>query len=396
MADVKRYYDVPSPERLEGTVIGTGGLDGRPWARLEETIFYPEGGGQPADHGRIGEASVLDVQARDGAILHFTDRPVSPGSAPLSLDVVRRFDHCQQHTAQHLLTAVLLDRHRLATTSFHLGAEYTAIEVKGPAPGLADLARFEREVNDLVREDRPVTARWIAPEELATSGVRTRGLPEGHAGPVRLVEIAGIDLNTCGGTHVARLGEIQVVEIVDAEPARGGTRIRFLAGGRVLAASQRRRSVEEAVKARLGTAREGFADTLDAWTSERRRQERRIRELEGELAERIAVDLATEPGRLVRAVRPGSGAEALRAIAGAVLTRRPEAVVVLCGDSGEPREACFIVQAGDQGPADVSRLGALVRELLGARGGGKGRLFQGKGGHLVDPSSLARATGEGA
>src|SRR6185503_14704000 len=109
----------------------------------DETIFYPEGGGQPADLGRIGTASVLDVQSGPEGVLHYVDRELAMGPVETALDVLRRFDHCQQHTAQHLLTAVLLDRHGLATTSFHLGAQTTSIEVSGNAPSRDDLRRFE-------------------------------------------------------------------------------------------------------------------------------------------------------------------------------------------------------------------------------------------------------------
>ena len=396
MSDVKRFYDEPKRATLDTAVIESGESLGRPWARLAETIFFPEGGGQPADRGRIGDASVLDVQQQQGAIVHYTDRPVPPGPTTLALDMRRRFDHCQQHTAQHLLTAVLLDRHGLATTAFHLGAEYTAIEVAGPAPTEEDLRRFSDEVNAHLREDRPVLSRWIVPEELAQAGVRSRGLPEGHVGPVRLVEIDGLDVNTCGGTHVERLGEIQVFEIIDAEAARGGTRIRFLAGERVLASLRRSRGVEEDLKARLGVAPGEFAGVLDSWSRDRSRHERRIGELEAELAGLVAIDIAAGPGPVLCAVRPGSGPEALRTLAHAVIRLRPEAVVVLRGDSGDPPESCFLVHAGPQGPADVAAIGAVVRDRLGAKGGGKGRTFQGKGGLLADRAALERATAETA
>jgi alanyl-tRNA synthetase len=387
MPDRKRFYDDPALVRLETRVIEAGERAGRPWVRLEETLFYPEGGGQPSDRGTIGGALVIDVVADGDTVVHVLDRVIPPGPVSLVLDAARRFDHCQQHTAQHLLTAVLLDRHGMPTTSFHLGADYTAIEVKGPTPDRARLREYEREVNAVLREDRLVATRWVDPEDLARLPVRSRGLPDGHRGPVRLVEIEGLDLNTCGGTHVGRLGEIQVLEIVDAEPARGGTRIRFLAGGRALAAGERRRDVEEALKARIGTAPGEFATVVDGWNAERKRLSRRARELESELALHAAADLAARKGPTLAAVREGADAEALRALARAVLDRRPDAVVALVGDG------CFLVEAGPKGPADVASVGARVRDLLGAKGGGKGRTFQGKGGRRCEPAALSEAVG---
>src|SRR5262245_4896908 len=191
MRETRRFYDAPHLERLRTRVVQAGTAEARPHVRLDETIFYPEGGGQPADHGSIEAASVVDVLSRGDEVWHLLDRPLAEGEVDAVLDTARRFDHCQQHTAQHLLSAILLDRHGLPTTSFHLGAAYTAIEVKGQVSRDA-LRTFEREVNLHVREGRRVTTRWVLPEALASLPVRSRGLPEGHRGPVRLVEIEGL------------------------------------------------------------------------------------------------------------------------------------------------------------------------------------------------------------
>lgn len=396
MPDRKRFYDDPKLERLATRVVETGALEGRPFARLDETIFFPEGGGQPADRGAIGEARVLDVRSSGGRVLHLLDRPVVEGAVETSLDAPRRFDHCQQHTAQHLLTAVLLDRHAVPTTSFHLGVAYTAIEIAGAVPSASALRGFEREVNAHLREDRRVTTRWVGPEELPGLPVRSRGLPEGHEGPVRLVEIEGLDLNTCGGTHVEHLREIQAIEILDAEAARGGARIRFLAGGRVLDDLDRRRDLESALRERLGAAPEEFPSVVGSWGEERKRLDRRVRDLEGRLAELDARDLAAVPGRAIVAVRPGLGPDALRKLAAEILARRPEAVVVLAGGTDEAGGACFLVQAGPGGPADVAPIGRRVAALLAAKGGGKGPMFQGKGGTIPDAAALVRAVEEPA
>jgi Ser-tRNA(Ala) deacylase AlaX len=392
MPDRKVFYEDPARARHATRVVAAGRDERGAFVRLDETIFYPEGGGQPADAGRIGEALVLDVQSAPAGVLHYVDREVSEGPVETVLDAVRRFDHSQQHTAQHLLSAVLLDRHELATTSFHLGSASTSIEVKGPAPSREDLRRFEREVNAHLREDRRVTTRWVEPGELAALPVRSRGLPEGHVGPVRLVEIEGLDLNTCGGTHVARLGELQVVELLGAEPARGGTRISFLAGERVLAGIEARRGIEEALRARIGTAPGEFASVLDGWNEQRRRLERRVRDLEAEAAVAAAAALAAQDGPILAAIRPGDGPEALRALAAEAVKRRPDAVVVLVGGTGEPPVACFLVQAGPEGPADVSAIGGRVRDLLGAKGGGRGSVFQGKGGVIPSLDALEALT----
>lgn len=384
MSDRKLFYEDASLDRVETEIVESGVVDGRPFVRLAETVFYPEGGGQPCDRGTIAGIPVVEVRARGSEVLHVLERPLPGGRVLALIDAQRRFDLRQQHTAQHLLSAILHDRHRMPTTSFHLGDEYTAIEVSGPVPDRARLAGFEAEANAEIRADREVRTREVEPGELAALGVRTRGLPEGHAGRVRLVEIAGIDLNTCGGTHVDRLAELQLLYILDAAPARGVTRIRFLAGGRTLRELQRLAVSESAIKERLGTGPEAFAAALDGWRADAKNAERRIRALETEVARSRAAEIATGAGQCLCARLEGMGPEMLSRIAAAALERRPEAVVVLVGDVEDSGEACLFVQSGSAGPPDVSEIGQRASEALGARGGGKGRRYQGRGGRFSD------------
>jgi Ser-tRNA(Ala) deacylase AlaX len=377
MAARRLYFEDPALAAVETVVLDAGEEDGKPFVLLRETVFHPESGGQPADRGTIGGVEVLDVRERDGEVLHFVAGAVAAGPVLAKIDEARRFDLRQQHTAQHLLTALLAERHGRATTAFHLGETYTAIEVTGTVPSRAGLREFEEEVNGAIREDRPVTARWVSPGEMDTLPVRSRGLPGGHRGPVRLVSIEGIDLNTCGGTHVTRLGEIRMVHLLDAAPARGGARIRFLAGGRVLRHIALLTAREDELKARLANAPEEFARVIDGWLADRKLAERRVKRLEAELSERIAAELAAEPGpRLFRRLTVCSG-EMLRAVAGRVLSIRPEVVVELVGEDPDTEATYFLVMAGPRGPADVSADGERLRASLGAKGGGRGRMYQG-------------------
>ncbi len=383
MPDRKLFYEDPDLFRARVEVVETGTLDGRPWARLDATPFYPEGGGQPADRGTLSGVAVTDVRTVEGRILHFLESPIGPGEADAVLDEARRRDHRQQHTAQHLLTAILLSRHGRPTTAFHLGEAYTAVEIPGPPPSREELDRWEDEVNQEIRRARPVRTRWVDAEDLERLGVRSRGLPEGHHGAVRLVEIEGIDLNTCGGTHAAHLGELQMVRLIDADPARGGTRVRFIAGGRVLAAIRREAALARELNARIGTSSAEFPAVLDGWIAERRRLERRVKDLESALASRLADEWLRDGASRVARVVPGAGPEFLKALAGAILEQRPDAVVALAGGEAE---ACYLVQSGPAGPEDVGEVGERVRERLGAKGGGRGRVRQGRGGTL--PATL--------
>lgn len=380
MADRKLHLEDSTLTRIPSRVIEAGVLHQRPWVRLEETIFHDGSGGQPADRGAIDGVAVVEVLARGGKVIHVLEAPLGLGPVTCEIDAARRLDHAQQHTAQHLVTALLQDRHGLPTTAFHLGADATAIEVAGPAPSDTRLRELEEEVNVAVRSGAAVRFRLVGRDALDRLAVRTRGLPDGHVGPVRLVEIEGFDLNTCGGTHVTSLAGVQAIHLLDASPARGGARIRFLAGGRVLGALRRHEAIEEGLKERIGTAAEEFAGVIDLWRRDAKALERRVRGLRDALAAARAQALAASPGRRIVAVVSEAGPDELRALASEVLARRPEAVVVLVGSVGDPPEACFLVQAGPDGPEDVAREGESVRARLGARGGGRGRFYQGRGG----------------
>jgi len=389
MPDRRLYDDDAALDRVETRVIAAGLEQGRPWVRLEETIFYPEGGGQPADRGTIAGIPVLHVESRGSEILHFLEKPVCEGPALALLDAARRFDFRQQHTAQHLLTALLQDRHGRPTTSFHLGESVTAIEIEGAVPPRDALARWEEEVNDAIRRNAAVRTRFVDPGALDGIPVRTRGLPEGHSGALRLVEIEGLDRNTCGGTHVSSLAEIQIVHLLDAEPARGGARLRFLAGGRVLRELRRLGELEDDLKRRIGTSSQEFGQVLEGWHAERKRLERRARDLERTVAEGVAQELRARPHARLARIVPGASPELLRSIASLVLEKRPEAVVVLLGASrGSGGEVSFLVQAGASGPEDVAAIGEDLRRALAGKGGGRGRLFQGRAASLPSDDLL--------
>ncbi len=207
--------------------------DGRYAVILDDTVLYPEGGGQPADHGRINGVAVVDVQRGQSGVVHTVLGPGAPGPVRVELDWARRFDHMQQHSAQHLLTALAADHLDRPTVAFHLGEETCTIDLLGPPLDEAARARLEDLANAEIRSARPLRVREVDAQTYDRLPVRSRGLPEGHTGPIRLVEIEGLDLNTCGGTHVAHTGELQVVALLRVEALKGGSRLHYLAGDRV-------------------------------------------------------------------------------------------------------------------------------------------------------------------
>jgi alanyl-tRNA synthetase len=377
------YDRDPFASTLETRVLRSGEESGRPFVILEDTIFYPEGGGQPFDLGSVNGIPVLEVQKREGEIRHYLGGVLSAGTASLQLDWARRFDHMQQHTGQHLLTAVAQDRFQWATTAFHLGPGICDIELDAPSISPGEMDRLEEAVAAEIRARRDVSARWVSPEAYGQEAVRSRGLPEGHSGDIRLVQIAGVDLNTCGGTHLRHTGELEALKLLGTEGIRGGTRLFFVAGRRArlrLGAHEKRNA---GLRALLGAPDEELVAALQIKLDQLLALERRVRRSEEELAGYLSAALAARPDAFVEAHLEDRDAGFLQKVARQVLAADPAKAVFLTTDAGG--QGAFLLSAGEVSSLDVPAAGKAVAAILGAKGGGAGKSFQGKA-----PSLAAR------
>ena len=364
------------------TVVRRRGDDaGRHWATLEDTILYPASGGQPADRGTVAGIPVLDVVRTGTEIRHVTDGPPPDGEVVVLLDWARRFDHMQQHTAQHLLTAVAADRFGWPTTAFHLGDEVCDVELDAPGLDETHLDALEEAVAAEVRAARAVRVEYLTVEAYAAAeDVRSRGLPDDHAGDVRLVGIDGIDRNTCGGTHVRCTAEIEVVTLLGTEAIRGGTRVFFVAGGR----ARRRMAAHEArnaeLRSLLGAPDAELATALAARLEGERALERRLRAADEELAEATARLLAAEAATVVEAHFAERGVPFLQLIGQRLRAHAPGKAAFLTATAGGG--GVFVLVASAAAAGELAAVGAAVAALLGGRGGGARGVFQGKAASL--------------
>jgi len=334
---------------------------------VSDTVLYPEGGGQPADHGTLAGVQVVDSQRRDGKIFHWTTEPVSVGAAQVVVDWERRFDHMQQHTAQHLITAIAEAELGRKTLAFHLKPDRCDIELSAPPLTSAEVVRLQELLRAAILTDRPVTPRVIARDALEASGVRTRGI-DPSIREVRVVSIEGVDDNACGGTHVGRLGQLEQVLLLHTEKTKAGCRLFYLAGGRALAwargAYSRERELNQALRC-------GPIDHLAAvgrLQSEAKDAARMVRKLVGELAERQAAELATGDAP-VAAFVGGADLRVLGTMARVITDGKPNRRVLLGGDG------VFLLSGPDEW---VSTHGPSIAAELEGKGGGRGGRYQGK------------------
>jgi Ser-tRNA(Ala) deacylase AlaX len=376
---IRAYERDPYLTELDTEVVGRGSDGARHYLLLADSVLYPEGGGQPSDRGWVAGVAVEEVRGSGQTARHYVAGPVAADRVRLVLDWARRFDHMQQHTAQHLLTAVAMDRFQWATTAFHLGQTLSDIELDTPGITAEQLDALEEAVALEIRAARPVTAQRVSRQEFARLAVRTRGLPEGHTGDVRLVEIAGVDRNTCGGTHVRSTAEIETLKLLGSEPMRGGTRLHFAAGRRVRGLLGAHLDRAAGLRTLLGAADEEVHGLVTAKLEQLRDAARRIRSLEEEVAALTARALAAG-GKVGAAHWTERDMPFLQRVARELTALAPDHVALLTAGEGE--QGAFVLAVGPAVPMDVAALGREIAGLLEGRGGGAGRSFQGKAGRL--------------
>jgi len=361
---------------LKTEVIETGTEKGKDFAVLRDTVFYPEGGGQPCDQGWINEVAVSLVRQEKAKVRHYVEAPVPRGEATVKLDWARRYDHMQQHTAQHLLTALAQDRFGWQTKAFHLGNEVSDIELGVSQLSGEQLDFLEEAVAAEIRAARRVRSTRVTPGRLEKLKVRTRGLPAGHQGLIRLVEIEGIDVNTCGGTHVRSTAEIEAVKLLSTESMRGGTRLYFVAGRRVRKRLDEHETRNVDLRSLLGAPERDFAAAAKSRLDQIQELQRRERILRDELAEAASDALAHRPEDLLEAHFKSGDPAFLQSLAHKLQEKsRTKAALLTAGNEGD---GFFVVVAGDRVGCDVQALGRQVAILLHGKGGGTGRIFQGR------------------
>jgi Ser-tRNA(Ala) deacylase AlaX len=376
MSAIPAYERDPYLQSFEAEVVEGGAERSRPYVVLTDTILYPEGGGQPSDRGWIAGVPVEDVRMVQGEIRHYLTGPAPAGRVQVKLDWTRRFDHMQQHSGQHLLTAVAQERFSWSTTAFHLGAYVSDIELDVPTITPDQLVELEDAVAAEIRTARPVIPRRVSPEAYATLPVRTRGLPEGHTGDIRLVEIAGVDLNTCGGTHVRSTAEIEAINFLGTEAMRGGTRLFYVAGvrlRRLLAAHQDRTTK---MRQLVGTSDDELVAGMAARLDQLKEAQRAIRRLEEELGMEAARALTASPEKVASAHWASHDLPFLQRVAKEFTRLGPDRLALLTAGDGE--QGAFLLCAGENVTIDLPAVGRKVAEILSGRGGGTGRIFQGK------------------
>jgi alanyl-tRNA synthetase len=395
MATHRLYYDDSYLQNFRARVLGC--LPTEPvlseagpqpaWeVLLDRTAFYPSSGGQPNDLGRLGAARILDVRDVGDEIAHIVDRELSSGEIEGCVDWARRFDHMQQHTGQHLLSAMFQERFGLPTVSFHLGSDLSTIDLRGPEPSADALLGAQRAANEIIFEDRPVNVRYGTADQLAQQGVRKEVEREGI---LRAIEIEGADLQPCGGTHLKSTGQIGLLLVRRCTKIRQDWRVEFACGGRAERLATADFQLLRAIGDRLSCAPEEATAAIDKASAERDAHFKSLRGALQQLADARAKLLVA-----ASAQRP----DGMRLIAQLLREENPELLLPLASElaKNEKTIALLIHELTGQvvfaqQPSAGKDLAAVLKRVLATiagKGGGTRDFVRAK---LVDPSMSSAA-----
>ena len=366
MQTEKLYEQDAALRAFEATVLSCEAHGAGFRILLDRTAFFPEGGGQAADQGTIGEAHVQDVHAQGGLVYHDVDRPLSPGArVQCAVDDARRMDLTQQHSGEHIVSGIVHRLYGYDNVGFHIGSAAVTLDFNG-ALSAQQLDEVERLANEAVWKDLPVLATYPAPERLQTLPYRSKKEIDG---PVRIVEVPGYDICACCGTHVKHTGEIGLIKVVDCIRYKGGVRVSILCGARALEdARQKQRSVRE-ISALLCIKPEETAAGVRRLLSERDALLHQLDVSFDRLFVRMSAEIP-EGASLYAAFVEGLTPAQVRRCA-CVFGQRAQIAAVFSSEGAGCRFALTSVET------DVRPLGKALLSALGGRGGGPKDLVQG-------------------
>jgi len=356
----KLYYEDSDLLQFEATVISCEEVKGGYGVTLNQTAFYPEGGGQPWDTGTLGEAAVLQVTEQNDDVVHLCDRPLTAGTVVAgTVDGDRRLDLMQQHSGEHILSGIICRKYGASNVGFHVGAQIMEIDFDRPIPP-EDLPELERTANEAIWKNLPVICGY--PED---PGVyRSKKELEG---PVRIVEVPGYDRCACCGVHVKYTGQVGLIKIVSMVKFHQGVRLELLCGKRaydyVAAVTEQNRQISGLLSAKpleTAAAAKRLGEQLAA-------EKFRATGLEKQLFETIAKSYVNQTR--VLHFEEGLTSAAVRELADRI-GKSVQTAVVCSGSDDSGYSICIIGK-------NAKELGAKTAAALNGRGGGKPEAFQG-------------------
>jgi alanyl-tRNA synthetase len=375
----KLFYEDSRLSSFDATVLGVEPLKKGFGIILDKTAFYPEGGGQPADRGKLfcssGEVSIFDVYEKDGIILHRADKPVGVGEAVSGrIDWPWRFELMQHHTAEHIVSGIIHSIHKLDNVGFHMGSESVTIDVSG-ALNDSQISEVEIAANKVIYENKEVLASFPSEEELERLSYRSK---KKLSGQVRIVSIPDADVCACCGLHASRTGEVGIVKITSFQKYKGGTRLSLLAGLKAFADYSEKSCGIDAASSLLSSKQDEIPAAIKRILDENAILKQAVSSFKAQDNERRAA-MIPDGARLAVSFEEGASAFDIRLSCLALCKKAEIAAVFSVSADG-------VKYAIGSFSSDCRSLAEDLNKAFGGRGGGKPELVQGAA--YADPESL--------
>ncbi|WP_124069023.1 alanyl-tRNA editing protein [Filibacter tadaridae] len=380
------YYENPYCQKFSTHVVNVSqDTKGSPYVVLDNTAFYPTGGGQPHDTGTLNGFRVLSVEEVDGEIRHFVAGNLdSPNEVEGVIDWVRRFDHMQQHAGQHILTAAFVELFDFQTVSFHLGNEIVSIDLDVEAVSEQQLDEVEQLANKIILENRPIETKWVTEDELDHDSLRKQLAVTDE---IRLVIIPDYDYNGCGGTHPDSTGQVSTIKILSTEKQKRKTRVHFVCGGRVLQQLHKKNRELATTSKLLSAPEDGVAASVEKLLETNRVLEKSLEEVNDELLAFEVKDLLSQQNNyVVKAVFANRPVQSLQKLARLLVAEDDEIIVLFVAENEDQLQ--FVAARGASVETSMKQISSATLPLINGKGGGSDAFVQGGGERAVTANEL--------
>lgn len=352
----------------------------RLYAVLSQTAFYPTGGGQPFDTGTLNDIKVMDVEEVDGEIRHYIETHLNTtDSIKGMIDWERRFDHMQQHSGQHILSAAFEELYNYKTVSFHLGKDTLTIDLETDNLTFEEAAEVEELANKIILENRPIITEWVNEDELSQYKLRKELSVSKN---IRLVIIPDFDYNGCGGTHPDSTGQVASLKILGWERQKKKVRVEFVCGKRVLQQLGRKHSVLQQLTASLNAPEQDMVETVNRMLVHRKELEKTLEESREKLLSYESAELIAEcDGDVASKVYKNRSIQELQKLARLLVSDAEDRTFLLVAENGDKLQ--FVFARGKNANSNLKEWTKEALLLIDGKGGGNDFLSQG-GGKLMD------------
>lgn len=359
--------------------------NGNPYVILDNTAFYPTGGGQPHDTGTLNGFTVLNVEEADGEIRHFIAETLdSTKQVEGVINWERRFDHMQQHAGQHILSAAFIECFDFPTVSFHLGTDNVSIDLDTENISHEQLEAVEKMANEIILENRPIECIWVTENELSKYPLHKEIVATGE---IRLVIIPNYDYNGCGGTHPSTTGQVSALKILSTEKHRGKTRVHFVCGNRVLEQLHRKTNILTDASRSLSAPEDGVSTAIQNLLATNHSLEKELKEAqEALLTFEAKALLNTQQQRMIKARFTGRTIQQLQKLARLLIAESDEVIVLFVAENEDRLQ--FVAARGASIETDMKQISIATLPIINGKGGGSNAFVQGGGERTVTAEEL--------